>query len=112
MATKKILQGFDYTFKKGERIGVVGKNGSGKSTFLNIVQGIVEADSGKINVGDTVVFGNYSQSGLPVKEDLRVIEYVKNIAEHFPLAGGRNAQRFTVPEFIPVSTGTAIHIYI
>jgi len=85
---KKILQGFDYTFKKGERIGVVGKNGSGKSTFLNIVQGIVEADSGKINVGDTVVFGNYSQSGLPVKEDLRVIEYVKNIAEHFPLAGG------------------------
>ena len=85
---KKILQGFDYTFKKGERIGVVGKNGAGKSTFLNIVQGIEAADSGKVNVGDTVMFGNYSQSGLPVKEDLRVIEYVKNIAEHFPLASG------------------------
>jgi ATP-binding cassette subfamily F protein uup len=84
----QILKGFDYTFKKGERIGVVGKNGAGKSTFLNIVQGIESADSGKINVGDTVVFGNYSQSGLPIKEDLRVIEYVKNIAEHFPLAGG------------------------
>jgi ATP-binding cassette subfamily F protein uup len=85
---KQILKGFDYTFKKGERIGVVGKNGAGKSTFLNMVQGIEPPDSGKINVGDTVVFGNYSQSGLPVKEDLRVIEYVKNIAEHFPLAGG------------------------
>jgi ATP-binding cassette subfamily F protein uup len=87
-ADKKILNGFDYTFKKGERIGVVGKNGAGKSTFLNIIQGIEPADSGKINVGETVVFGNYSQSGLPVKEDVRVIEYVKNIAEHFPLAGG------------------------
>ena len=65
---KKILKGFDYTFKKGERIGVVGKNGAGKSTFLNIVQGIEEADSGKINIGDTVVFGNYSQSGLPLKK--------------------------------------------
>ena len=85
---KHILKGFDYTFKKGERIGVVGKNGAGKSTFLNIVQGIEQADSGKINVGETVVFGNYSQSGLPVKEDVRVIEYVKNIAEHFPLASG------------------------
>ena len=85
---KQILKGFDYTFKKGERIGVVGKNGAGKSTFLNIVQGLESADSGKVNVGDTVIFGNYSQSGLPVKEDLRVIEFVKNIAEHFPLAGG------------------------
>ncbi len=85
---KIILQGFDYTFKKGERVGVVGKNGAGKSTFLNIVQGLETADSGKVNIGDTIVFGNYSQSGLPVKEDMRVIEYVKNIAEHFPLAGG------------------------
>jgi ABC transport system ATP-binding/permease protein len=85
---KKILAGFDYTFKKGERVGVVGKNGAGKSTFLNIVQGLEQADSGKINIGDTVVFGNYSQSGLPVKEDMRVIEYVKDIAEHFPLSNG------------------------
>jgi ATP-binding cassette subfamily F protein uup len=85
---KVILQGFDYTFKKGERVGVIGKNGAGKSTFLNILQGLEQPDSGKINVGDTVVFGNYSQNGLPVKEDLRVIEYVKNIAEHFPLSNG------------------------
>ena len=85
---KVLLKGFDYTFKKGERIGVVGKNGVGKSTFINILQGIEQADSGKVNVGDTVIFGNYSQQGLVIKEDLRVIEFVKNIAEHFPLASG------------------------
>jgi len=83
-----ILKGFDYTFKKGDRIGVAGKNGVGKSTFLNMLQGLEKADSGKINIGDTVVFGNYSQLGLIVKEDMRVIEFVKKIAESFPLAGG------------------------
>lgn len=85
---KLILKGFDYTFKKGERIGIVGKNGVGKSTFINMLQGLEQPDSGKINVGDTVIFGNYSQQGLIVKEDMRVIEFVKNIAEHFPLASG------------------------
>ena len=85
---KMILKGFDYTFKKGDRIGVIGKNGAGKSTFINILQGLEQADSGKINTGDTVIFGNYSQQGLIVKEDMRVIEFVKNIAEHFPLASG------------------------
>lgn len=84
----KILQGFDYTFKKGERVGVVGKNGVGKSTFLNMLQGLEEPDSGKINTGETVIFGNYDQRGLIVKEDMRVIEFVKNIAENFPLADG------------------------
>jgi ABC transport system ATP-binding/permease protein len=85
---KIILKGFDYTFKKGEKVGIVGKNGTGKSTFANIIQGIEKADSGKINIGDTVVFGNYSQKGLEIKEDVRVIEYVKGIAENFPLANG------------------------
>ena len=85
---KMILKGFDYTFKKGERTGIVGKNGTGKSTFINILQGIEPADSGKVNIGDTVVFGYYSQTGLQVKEDMRVIEFVKDIAENFPLAGG------------------------
>ncbi len=85
---KIILKGFDYTFKRGDRIGVVGKNGVGKTTFLNMLQGIVPPDSGKVNIGETVVFGNYSQTGLVVKEDMRVIEFVKNIAEHFPLADG------------------------
>lgn len=85
---KIILKGFDYTFKKGDRIGIVGKNGTGKTTFLNILQGIEQPDSGKINIGDTVIIGNYSQQGLEIKEDLRVIEYVKSIAENFPLAKG------------------------
>ena len=83
-----ILKGFDYTFKKGDRIGIVGKNGTGKTTFLNILQGLEKPDSGKVNIGDTVVFGNYSQQGLQVKEDVRVIEYVKSIAGNFPLAKG------------------------
>lgn len=85
---KVLLKGFDYTFKKGDRIGVVGKNGAGKSTFLQMLQGHEPADSGKINIGDTVIFGNFSQQGLEIKEDMRVIEYVKNIAENFPLADG------------------------
>ncbi len=83
-----ILKGFDYTFKKGERIGVVGKNGVGKSTFLKIALQQEQPDSGKINHGDTVVFGNFSQDGLQYKEDKRAIEYVKSMAEFFPLNDG------------------------
>jgi ABC transport system ATP-binding/permease protein len=83
-----IMKGFDYTFKKGERIGVVGKNGVGKSTFLSIALGLEPADSGKVNHGETVVFGNFSQDGLQYKEDKRAIEYVKHLAEFFPLADG------------------------
>lgn len=85
---KVLMKGFDYTFTKGERIGVVGKNGVGKSTFLNLLQGLELPDSGKINIGDTVVFGNFSQQGLAFKEDMRVLEYVKSFAENFPLAKG------------------------
>lgn len=83
-----ILKGFDYTFSKGERIGVIGKNGVGKSTFLNILLGLEKPDSGKVNVGDTIIFGNFSQQGLKIKENIRVIEYVKTFAENFPLADG------------------------
>ena len=91
-----VLKGFDYTFSKGERIGVVGKNGVGKSTFLQILQGITQPDSGKINVGDTIVFGHFSQEGLVYKKDMRVIEYLKTFAENFPLASGGslNAAQF------------------
>ena len=85
---KVILKGFDYTFKKGERIGIIGKNGAGKSTFLQMLQGLEMQDSGKINIGETVIFGNFSQQGLEIKEDMRLIEFVKNIAENFPLADG------------------------
>ena len=76
----QISKGFSYTFKTGDRIGIVGKNGTGKSTFLNMIAGIEEADSGKINVGETVVLGYYSQKGLELKEDKRMIEVVKDVA--------------------------------
>ena len=84
----QIVKGFDYTFSKGERIGIVGKNGVGKSTFMNMLQQIEPVDSGKINIGDTVIFGNFSQQGLVIKENMRVIEFVKTFAENFPLADG------------------------
>jgi len=85
---KVIMRGFDYTFKKGERIGIVGKNGTGKSTFLKIALQLLPPDSGKINHGETIVFGNFSQEGLQYKEDKRAIEFVKDFAEYFPLADG------------------------
>jgi len=85
---KRILKGLDYTFSKGERVGIIGKNGVGKTTFLNILQGIEKPDSGKVNIGETVIFGNFSQQGLEIKENMRAIEYVKTFAESFPLAKG------------------------
>ncbi len=85
---KVLIKGFDYAFKKGERIGIVGKNGIGKSTFLKIALLQEKPDSGKVNHGDTVVFGNFNQEGLQYKEDKRAIDYVKDFAEFFPLADG------------------------
>ena len=85
---KKILNPFSYTFIKGEKIGIVGPNGIGKSTFINMLQGIEPPDAGKVSVGDTIVFGYYSQKGIQVASDKRVIEVVKDIAEFIPLANG------------------------
>jgi len=84
-----ILKGFDYTFKKGERIGIVGKNGVGKSTFLNILTGNETVDSGKVNVGDTIVYGYFTQKGIQLKEDRRVIDSLKDIAEVIVMADGK-----------------------
>ncbi|GAA4837580.1 ABC-F family ATP-binding cassette domain-containing protein [Algivirga pacifica] len=85
---KLILEDFNYTFKRRERIGIVGKNGVGKSTFLNILTGKEAADSGDIDYGETVVFGYYSQKGLPKTDDKRVIDVVKEVAEVIPMADG------------------------
>jgi ABC transport system ATP-binding/permease protein len=84
----KILNGFDYTFKKGERIGIVGKNGVGKSTFLNILTDLEKPDSGKVNIGETIVYGYFSQKGIQLKEDKRVIDSLKEIAEVIIMANG------------------------
>ncbi len=83
-----IVKGFDYTFRTGERTGIVGKNGAGKTTFLNLITGIEQPDSGKINTGDTIVFGYYSQQGLVLKEDKRIIEIVKDFADVIQLSDG------------------------
>lgn len=87
---KPVINNFSYTFKKGDRIGVAGKNGTGKSTLLNIVTGAIKVDKGVVHVGETTVFGYYRQGGLDFKEDERVIDVVKNIAEYITMADGKN----------------------
>lgn len=87
---KAIINDFSYIFKKGDRIGVAGKNGTGKSTLLNIITGVIKPDSGQVNVGETTVFGYYRQGGLEFKEEERVIDVVKNIAEYITMADGKN----------------------
>ncbi len=84
----RIVNDFSYIFKKGEKIGVIGKNGVGKSTFLNMIMGLEQPDAGTIQTGETMIFGYYSQEGLKLTEDKRVIEVVKDIAEFIPLADG------------------------
>ena len=84
-----VITNFSYTFKKGDRIGVAGKNGTGKSTLLNIVTGAIQPDHGKVLVGETTVFGYYRQGGLEFKEEERVIDVVKNIAEYITMADGK-----------------------
>nr|WP_155089628.1 ABC-F family ATP-binding cassette domain-containing protein [Winogradskyella ouciana] len=86
---KKILDGFDYTFKKGERIGIIGKNGTGKSTFLNLLTGSVQADGGKIVLGETVKIGYYTQGGITVKPQQKVIDVIRAYGDYIPLAKGR-----------------------
>lgn len=87
---KAVINDFSYIFKKGDRIGVAGKNGTGKSTLLNIITGVIKPDSGQVNVGETTVFGYYRQGGLEFKEEERVIDVVKNIAEYITMADGKN----------------------
>lgn len=86
---KVILDGFDYVFKRGERIGIIGKNGTGKSSFLNIITQKNPVDGGKVVVGETVKFGYYTQSGINIKEGQKVIEVIKEFGEFIPLTKGR-----------------------
>lgn len=84
---KLILEGFNYVFKKGEKVGIVGPNGAGKSTLMRLLTKTEDPDGGKVIIGDTVQFGFYTQSGLSLKEDKRVIDVVKDIADYIPREG-------------------------
>jgi ATP-binding cassette subfamily F protein uup len=99
-----IINGFDYVFKTGEKVGLVGRNGTGKSTFLNLLTQQIEPDGGKVIVGETVVYGYYSQTGIPLKDGQRVIEAVREVAEYIPLKKGKTItaaqmlERFLFPK--------------
>ena len=85
---KKIINDFSYTFKRGDRIGLAGKNGTGKSTFLNLVTGILQPEKGTVDTGDTTVYGYYKQGGLAFNGKERVIDIVKSDAEYIKMADG------------------------
>ncbi|MDT0295746.1 ABC-F family ATP-binding cassette domain-containing protein [Mesonia ostreae] len=84
-----LLDQFTYNFQPGERLGIIGKNGTGKSTFLNILTGNLKADSGKITIGETVKFGYYTQKGIHIKEGQKVIEVIREFGDYIPLKKGR-----------------------
>jgi ATP-binding cassette subfamily F protein uup len=85
---KTVIENFSYTFKKGDRIGLTGKNGTGKSTFLNLITLNLPQDSGVISVGETTKYGYYKQGGLEFSEGERVLDVVKNIADYIQMANG------------------------
>ncbi|HKX86432.1 MAG TPA: ABC-F family ATP-binding cassette domain-containing protein [Flavobacterium sp.] len=86
---KIILQDFSFDFQRGERVGIIGKNGTGKSTFLNLLTGTIPLDGGKVIKGDTIKIGYYTQSGINPKPGQRVIDIIKEYGEYIPLAKGR-----------------------
>ena len=86
---KTILDRFSYVFKRGERVGIIGKNGTGKSTFLNLLTGKIAPDAGKIIIGETVQFGYYTQQGIEINPQEKVIDVIKKYGEYIPLLKGR-----------------------
>ena len=85
-----LLRDFYYNFSRFEKMGIVGNNGTGKSTFIKMLLGLVPVDSGKFDIGDTVSFGYFSQEGLQFDEQMKVIDVVKDIAEYIDMGGGRH----------------------
>ena len=94
---KKIVESFSYKFRKKERVGIVGPNGVGKTTFLKMLTQELRPDGGKVVIGDNTVFGYYTQDGIQLKEDKRVIDVVQDIAEYIPLEKG---QKLTAPQLL------------
>jgi ABC transport system ATP-binding/permease protein len=87
--TTTALDGFDYIFKTRERVGLAGRNGAGKTTFLNLIMQHIEPDGGKVVIGETVKLGYYSQSGIVLKEGQRMIEAIREVADYIPLVKGK-----------------------
>jgi ATP-binding cassette subfamily F protein uup len=107
----QILQDFSYTFKKGERIGIVGPNGVGKSTFLNLLAGVMEADSGKIIPGETLSVGYYNQRGIDFKEEEKMIDVITKVAEVIEMADGSKvsaSQFLNLFHFPPIQQHTPV----
>ena len=94
---KRILKDFYYQFSKGEKMGIVGANGTGKSTFVKLLLGLVKPDSGAFDIGETVKFGYYSQEGLQFNDQMKVIDVVRDIAEEIDLGGGK---RLSASQFL------------
>lgn len=86
---KVLIEGFNYKFKRQDRVGVTGKNGTGKTTFVKMLTGELESDTGKIVIGETVKFGHFSQEGLKFKSEQKVIEAVREVADVIPMPGGK-----------------------
>ena len=86
---KTIITPFSYVFKRGEKLGIIGNNGSGKSTFLNLITGKIKPDTGKVVIGETVKFGYYSQQGMLIKPGQKVIDVIREFGDYIPLTKGR-----------------------
>jgi ATP-binding cassette subfamily F protein uup len=86
---KQLLNKFNYTFKRGERVGIIGKNGTGKSTLLNLITGNLKPDSGKVVIGETVKFGYYTQTSIDIKKGQKVIDVIREFGDYIPLKKGR-----------------------
>ena len=106
---KVILKDFYYNFARFEKMGIVGKNGTGKSTFVKMLLGKVEPDGGRFDIGDTVRFGYFSQEGLQFREDQKVIDIVKDIADYIDLGGGRH---MTASQFLNLFPPEMQHNYV
>ena len=102
----KILEDFSYKFQRGEKIGIIGKNGTGKSTFLNIITQNIEADSGNIEIGETVVYGYYRQDGMKINESQKIIEVIKEISESIDLGNGKEMSASQFLEYFLFPTKT------
>lgn len=108
---KKLIDDFTYTFKRGEKIGIVGKNGIGKSTFLNIIVGNLNVDSGKIVTGQTIKYGYYRQEGLEEKDSLRVIDIIREVAESIKMVNNSELSATLFLSYFGFSTDLQYNYY-